>query len=269
MAITGHYIMVEGIKIYYETNNGPRENGTIFCLHTAGREGRQYHGVMEYFENKYEVIAADMPAHGKSWPLPGLKAIDKWPEYGRFYWAIVEALGIERPIIMGCSLGGYMTYYMAQNYPIRAAIAMQGLDYRGGRHTTMADLLDHPYVNVQHSHFEFSESLIGPETLPERREFVLWGVRQEISTCKKADLGMLYDHFDLRATQDKVTCPVMIVRGTSDWGIPHESCLEIVDRLVNAKKVVYKQLPGYGHFIAVEAPEVLCAAVEEFLADVE
>lgn len=265
MAITGHYIDVEGIKIYYETNGGPRERGTISCLHTAGRESRQYHGVMEYFEDKYEVIAVDMPAHGKSWPLPGLKAIDKWPQYGDFFWKINLALGIESPIVMGCSLGGYMTYYLAQNYPLHAAVAMQGLDYRGGRHTTMADLLDHPYVSVQHSHFEFSESLIGPDCPPGAREFILWGVRQEISTCKKADLGMLYDSFDLRATQDKVTCPVLIIRGEHDWGIPDRDCREIAARLVNSPKVVYKQIPGMGHFIAVEAPELVCAAVEEFL----
>lgn len=269
MSIVGRYIEVEGIKIYYESNDGPRENGTIFCLHTAGRDCRQYHGVMEYFADKYDVNSPDMPGHVKSWPLPGLNVFDKWPEFGQFYWAIVEKLGIENPIIMGCSLGGYMTYYMAQNYPIRAAIAMQGLDYRGGRHTTMADLLDHPEVNVQFSHFEFSESLIGPETTEDRREFILWGVRQEISTCKKADLGMLYDHFDLRETQDKVTCPVLIVRGTSDWGIPDESCQEIVKRLINAKKVEYFQIPGYGHFIAVEAPEILCEKVESFLADID
>ena len=269
MAITGRYIDVEGIRIYYESNDGPRENGTIFCLHTAGRDCRQYQGVMDYFEGKYEVVCPDMPGHGKSWPLPGLKVIDKWPEYGRFYWAIIQALGIENPIIMGCSLGGYMTYYMAQNYPIRAAIAMQGIDYRGGRHTTMADLLDHPYVNPQFSHFEFSESLIGPKTTQERKEFILWGVRQEISTCKKADLGMLYDHFDLRDTHYKITCPVMIVRGDADWGTPDAECKRIKAALVNAKKVEYKIFPGYGHFIAVEAPEELGAAVEEFLADVD
>lgn len=269
MGITGQYIDVNGIKVYYETNGGPRERGTIFCLHTAGRDSRQYHGIMEYFADNYEVVAADMPGHGKSWPLPGLKVIDQWPAYGQFYWDIVTALGIERPVIMGCSLGGYMTYYMAQNYPIRAAIAMQGLDYRGGRHTTMADLLDHPYINVQFSHFEFSESLIGPKTTEERKEFILWGVRQETSTCKKADLGMLYDHFDLRSTQEKVTCPVMIVRGTSDWGVPDAECRAIAKRLVNASKVEYLELPGYGHFIAVEAPELLGAAVEKFLSDIE
>lgn len=43
MAITGAYVVVDGIKTYYETNNGPHNpNGTIIAMHTAGRESRQY-----------------------------------------------------------------------------------------------------------------------------------------------------------------------------------------------------------------------------------
>ena len=53
MAITGGYVNVNGIKTYYETNNGPRNpKGTIIALHTAGRETRQYHGMMEYWADK-------------------------------------------------------------------------------------------------------------------------------------------------------------------------------------------------------------------------
>ena len=48
MAITGGYIIVNGIKTYYETNNGPHNpKGTIVALHTAGRDCRQYHGMMD------------------------------------------------------------------------------------------------------------------------------------------------------------------------------------------------------------------------------
>ena len=58
MAITGGYINVNGVKTYYETNNGPHNpKGTIIALHTAGRETRQYHGMMEYWADQYTVCS--------------------------------------------------------------------------------------------------------------------------------------------------------------------------------------------------------------------
>ena len=90
MPITGGYIVVDGIKTYYETNNGPQNpKGTIIAMHTAGRETRQYHGMMEIWEDKYKVIAFDMPAHGKSWPLPGNVGIKDYKEYGKFVWHLI------------------------------------------------------------------------------------------------------------------------------------------------------------------------------------
>lgn len=44
--IRGFYITVNGVKIYVETNDGPEDRPAIVCLHTAGRDNRQYHGIM-------------------------------------------------------------------------------------------------------------------------------------------------------------------------------------------------------------------------------
>ena len=40
-----------------------------------------------------------------------------------------------------------------------------------------------------------------------------------------------------------------------------------MDGMINAKKILWKPIPGYGHFIIVEAPEIVCEAMEEFMAD--
>lgn len=268
MAISGSYIMVEGVKIYYETNNGPADKATIVCLHTAGRDCRQYHDMMDIFADKYNMVAFDMPAHGKSWPLPGNKAIDEYHAYGDFAWAFVEAMGIANPIVIGCSVGGNMVYYIAQHYPVKAIVSMQGSVYiKAIENNIMVDLLDHPYVSPQYSHFDFSESQIGRNAPQAARDFILWGVCQEIGRTKKADLSV-YNNYDVRDGQKNITCPVMVVRGEDDWNVPESVCREAMAGLVNAKKVVFKPIPGYGHFIAVEAPEILCEALEEFVADI-
>lgn len=266
MAITGGYIKVKGIKVYYETNNGPEEKSTIVCLHTAGRESRQYHGMMELFDNKYNMIAFDMPAHGKSWPLPGNRAINEYHAYGDFIWEFITAMGIDNPILIGCSVGGNMVYYIAQHYPVKAIVSMQGADYTPHIDTSMSDLLNHPYCNVQYSHYDFSESLIGRDAPAEARDFILWGVCQEIGITKKADLG-LYNDFDVRDGMKNITCPVLVIRGEDDWAVPEYECRGLMERLVGTKELMWKSVPGKGHFIAVEAPEVVCEAMEEFMAN--
>lgn len=40
-----------------------------------------------------------------------------------------------------------------------------------------------------------------------------------------------------------------------------------MEGLVNAKKVQFVPVPGHGHFIAVEAPELMCQLIDEFLKD--
>ena len=267
MSITGGYINVDGIKTYFETNNGPKNpNGTLVCLHTAGRESRQYHAMMEIFAHKFTVVAFDMPAHGKSWPLPGNVGISNYKKYGEFVWKFIEAMGIDDPIIAGCSVGGNMVYYIAETYPVKAMICMQGSPQILAMNTaygTTVNLLDNPYVSCQHSHWDFSESLIGTKTSQEARDFIMWGVCQECGRAKQADL-YIYNNYDVTDDLDKITCPCLLIRGEDDWNVPDSYYDMAMKGMTNAERVVFKKIPGYGHFIAIEAPDVVCELIEKF-----
>ena len=39
--------------------------------------------------------------------------------------------------------------------------------------------------------------------------------------------------------------------------------------LTNAKKLEFLKVPGYGHFIVVEAPEIICTEVDRFLTEAQ
>ncbi|MDP3386250.1 MAG: alpha/beta hydrolase [Eubacteriales bacterium] len=272
MAITGGYIIVNGIKTYYETNNGPKNpRGTLVMLHTAGRESRQYHGVMETLEDKYNVIAFDMPAHGKSWPLPGNVGISDYKDYGKFIWEFIQIMKIDDPIIVGCSLAGNIVYYIAETYQVKAMVSMQGspcIKAMGTEYGATVNLLDHPYVSCQHSHWDFSESLIGSKCSTEAHDFIMWGVCQESGRTKQADLAM-YNNFDVTEDLKKITCPCLLIRGEDDWNVPEHYYETALEGLTNAKKVQFKKVPGYGHFIMIEAPEVISQLIDDFLTECE
>lgn len=77
--IVGRYAYVTSptwgrCKIFYEQSGEGDQN--ILFLHTAGSDGRQYHGVMndERMLKKCRMTAVDLPAHGRSFPYEGY-----WP----------------------------------------------------------------------------------------------------------------------------------------------------------------------------------------------
>lgn len=267
VCIRGFYKRINGIKIYFETNDAPDDKATLLCLHTAGRENRQYHDMMEIFKDKYRMYSVDMPGHGKSWPLPGNAVISDYKEYGKWIWDCVEALGLENVIVIGCSMAGGITYHIAQEHPVRGIVCMQGNDNTEDGMGSVRELLFHPYVCPQHSHLEFTESLVGTRTSRDRVDFINWGVLCEIGKIKQGDLTET-GTFNVSDKMDRITCPVMIIEGIDDQAYTAEMAQASLDRLVNCKNKRMKLFEGYGHFIAVENPEAVCEALDEFIRSI-
>ena len=146
---------------------------------------------------------------------------------------------------------------------------MAGTDYSPHVDASVSDNLDHPYASVQHSHIDFTDSLIGSATSPEDRDFILWGVMTEIGRVKKADYGGVYNGFDVRNDMDKVTCPALVLRGGEDWSVRDEAFQPMLDRLTNAAHVQYTVLPGIAHYNPQEAPKLVSDTILDFLEKVE
>jgi pimeloyl-ACP methyl ester carboxylesterase len=107
----------------------------LLLQHTAGCHGSQWRHLFECQEitDHFRLIAYDLPFHGKSLPPVG----PKWwaSEYrltGGFLrsvpLALSAALGLERPVFMGCSVGGLLALDLARRHPdaFRAVISLEG-----------------------------------------------------------------------------------------------------------------------------------------------
>ncbi len=111
----------------------------LLCLHTAGSDGRQYRGVLNDAEitSRFRVIAFDMPWHGKSSPPDGW-----WEEeyklttasYAGMVMEFAAALGLDKPLVMGCSIGGRIVLELAAGYgeKLRGVIGLQSAAHTEG-----------------------------------------------------------------------------------------------------------------------------------------
>src|SRR4051794_25917869 len=123
--VTGRYMHLDLFgrphRIYVEEAGA----GTpLLCLHTAGSDGRQYRGLMNdtRVTGDHRVIAFDMPWHGKSSPPAGWHEEEYQltsAQYTTMVLDIMTALGLERPIVMGCSIGGRVAVHLARENPQR------------------------------------------------------------------------------------------------------------------------------------------------------
>ena len=117
--VTGRYLRLEldGVahRIYFEEAG----SGTpLLCLHTAGADGRQYRALMNdsRITRRHRVIAFDMPWHGKSSPPSGWHNEEYQltsAQYTTMILEIMTALGLKRPILIGCSIGGRIALHLA------------------------------------------------------------------------------------------------------------------------------------------------------------
>lgn len=261
--IVGRYTNVNGARAYYESAGS---GVPIVLLHTAAREGRQWHGVMERLADQYRLIAPDLPGHGKSFALAGNRCLDDIHDLAAWVWSFVESLALERPVIMGCSVGGNLALLMAALYPeeIRAAIALQGAACTPTFTDTALAMMTHPQVSLMHANMDFSMSLVGSAASDEARAFSEWGVLSIVPVAQQADLTA-YAHCDSRDWLDKVRCPVLIARGTEDWLVSQTMVEDARARLTRAKTVELRQLPGLGHFPHLEDPARVAGMTSAFL----
>ncbi len=125
------YLRLQGRehRVYFE------EAGTgipLLCLHTAGADGRQFRYMMNdpAITDHFRVVSFDLPWHGKSTPPDGWQdeeyrlTTDAYIEAIRSFR---DALGLERPVVLGCSIGGRVVLSLAIRHAeeFRALIGLE------------------------------------------------------------------------------------------------------------------------------------------------
>ena len=258
--IAGRYFNMsvkgESVRIYFE------EAGTgipIVCLHTAGSDSRQFRHLMTdaSITEHYRVLALDMPWHGKSNPPIGWREIEYKLTTGLYKETVVafcQAMELNQPAILGCSMGGRIVLHLALECPddYRAVIALEGADRLKPYYDT--EWLHRPDVNGGEVAAGFVSGQIAPQSPSEYRWETLWAYMQGGPGVFKGDLYFYWvdGHFDDRSVQiDTTRCPVYLLSGEYDSSCTPERTRDTAKRIQGSKAVV---MEGMGHFPMSENP---------------
>ena len=268
---TGRYVYVEIEGVEYRVYFEETGSGIPMLLqHTAGADGRQWRHLLEdpELQQHFRMVAYDLPYHGKSVPPVG---VQWWAQEYRLtkrflmdaVLAIGGALGMQRPVYMGSSIGGHLALDLALHHPeaFRAVIGVEaGLSTPGG----FADMWYHPRVS---NDFKASVmyGLMSPTSPEAFRRETAWVYSQGAPPTFKGDLYYYSVDHDLTQTAGQIDTSrvaVYILNGEYDWSGTPEGGKAAATAIPGSH---WAMMPGLGHFPMSEDPTAFKACVAPVL----
>jgi pimeloyl-ACP methyl ester carboxylesterase len=246
----------EDCRIYFEQAG---EGIPLLCLHTAGADSRQFRHLLcdQAVTRDYRVIAFDLPWHGKSYPPAGWQAVEyrlTTQRYVATIRALCAALELDRPVLMGCSIGGRIVLQLAHAHgeEFRALIGLEAADYQQPWYDT--EWLHRGDVHGGEVCAALVSGLIAPQSPDGHRHETLWQYMQSGPGVFKGDLYFYRVDADLRGKLggiDTARCPLYLLTGEYDFSCTPEDTMRTAAGIPGAKVTI---MQGVGHFPMSENP---------------
>ena len=285
------YINVDGVRLFFDvegsqlTPAGPamQEKPTLICLHGGpGLDHSSLRPALSGLSHAAQVIYLDQRGHGRSdrstqehWSLA------RWADdvYG-----FCEVLGIQRPVVLGSSFGGYVAMKYAIRYPDHPAkLILISTALRGTgnpvRRTRVLEMFRHRGGEAASEAVRRAFDERSPESLAQYRKICgpLYTHRPPDPDSLKrtvpgAEIIPYFERaggegvvFDLSAELSAVRCPTLVMGGMDDPITPVSEQQEIVDAIPKGLATL-RSFPQCGHGILRDASEPMLQAILEFLA---
>jgi pimeloyl-ACP methyl ester carboxylesterase len=246
------YLTRDGVRIHYEDNGS---GDPVLITHGYASSTRAWDGQAKTLGKQYRIVTWDMRGHADT---DSPDAQEQYSEAATVedMAAILDHLGIEKAVISGLSLGGYMSlaFYLAHPERVRALMLFDtgpGYNNPKGREG---------WNETSERRAKRFEEL-GLAAVGGSAEVKI-SVHRSAEGLAKAARGMLAQ-FDDRVIKslEQVKVPALVLVGANDQ--PFLAATDyMASRIPGAKKVV---IPDAGHPANLDQPEAFDAAVLEFL----
>jgi pimeloyl-ACP methyl ester carboxylesterase len=259
--VRGGYVPVTAggvtYQIYYETAGTGRD---VLCMHTAGSDGRQFHGLMadSRITEGHRLVAFDLPWHGKSPPpegaVPGSWRLNT-DLYIDLITGFIAAAGLDRPIALGASMSGEICLELAYRHPesFSGILACEACEKIDRRQTAWAA---HPRVNQSLFVPEWIRALSAPQSPAEYQEQISWHYGQGGPGVFYGDIAFYSGDWDARervARIDTNRCRLFMLTGEYDYSCTAEMSEATAAKIPGAR---FQVMPDIGHFPFAENPKL-------------
>jgi pimeloyl-ACP methyl ester carboxylesterase/quercetin dioxygenase-like cupin family protein len=267
--VTEQRVVVGSVEIHVEVVG---EGRPIVLIHGLGLSGALWNRMRDVFGPGYQLVLFDLRGAGATRELRREElSLGRWADD---LGALLSALGISRPVLLGHSLGANVALKYALDRPadVRALVLL-------GADPNLSNLAPRMLAAVE----RIEE--IGIEAWVER----YWSQNPPFSAASLArDPSMLEEYRDLLLENDAagyvrqcraiataedlahrladVSRPALVLVGGSDDRTLPEHGLRLASDLPDARVI---ELPDVGHTLPLEAPEETATAVRTFLEEID
>jgi N-formylmaleamate deformylase len=262
-------VIANGIKIHYYRTGGDKP--PLVLSHGSRDNGLCWTRITQVLEKDYDVIMPDARGHGFSdAPETGYTARDRADDLA----GLIQALGLEKPGVMGHSMGARSTAALVVGYPDLASCAI--LEDPGWRGRLSGLSPEEPRARAE----ERRASML--ELRAKTREEVMAFGREQNPTWAEVEFGPWADSklqvspkhlMSVEAPRahwseivPKITCPTLLV--TADPELGSAVTAEVAEAAASMNPhIQVVHISGAGHNIRREQFEQFVQAVTGFLAD--
>ena len=265
------YVQTNGARVHtYRTGGG---GPPVVLVHGFTDDGLCWTPVAQDLEDAFDVIMVDVRGHGKSAPVRATPTVDIVADLA----GLIEALALERPAVLGHSMGAAAAAQAAARYPALVGAAL---------------LEDPPWrplsasADPQQEHAQWRKRMgaweAGTRLLRTKpREAIVATARAEHPTWPEAELGPWADS-KLRLDLDiyrvpllpqtpwtelapRIRCPTLLITGDPDRGaiVTPEVAQQVIELLPCGQHV---HIAHAGHSIRREGYPRYIEAVRAFLS---
>jgi 3-oxoadipate enol-lactonase len=254
---------VEKEMIYTDAGQGE----TIVLLHGHPLNRTMWRAQIEFLQTNYRVIAPDLRGYGET-SVSG--DVSTMKETAGDVAALLHSLGLEKVILGGLSMGGYVTFEFYNQFPnrVRALIladtkpSADTEEARLKRFETAEKALKEGMSPIA---AEMLPKALAPQNLETKPEIVSFVKEMMLSTKPEgasAGLRGMAERTDHTALLEKINVPTLIIVGAEDQMTPPAEA-EKMHRLIKDSQLT--TIPAAGHISPVEQPEAFNKALKQFL----
>ena len=256
--------------IHYWTNEKPEAPLSLVFLPGLTADHRLFDKQIDHFQERYRVLVWDAPGHAASWPFDfsfDLKDKARWLD------GILQREGIDAPVIVGQSMGGYVGQMVAQLFPgkMKGFVSIDSAPLQR-KYVTAAEIWLLKRMEPVYRHYPWKSLLkTGTEgvatsdygrALMREIMMVYDGDQDRYAMLSGHGMRMLAEAMEADLPYE-LNCPALLLCGEKDRA---GSCIRYNKAWHRDAGIPLEWIPGAGHNSNTDQPELVNRLIEAFLA---